>query len=337
MRAAVYCSRLGDYFFQEIADLLAAGLEDLGAEVARGSETGGFLADVDWHLVVAPQQFFFLGDGARLRVAPWPEGVVLYNAEQPTAEWFPLVRRLLTRAHAVWEADFSQSQAWRREGQRAAYVPMGWAPGAPFLQASSVLPRHSERPIDVLFAGSRVPRRERFFESVAPYLRRYRIELRLVSDNAFLRKDSPRRMTEEMLGLARRAKIVLNVHREAAPYFEWHRVAMHGVGQGAFVVSETATAAPPLVPGRDFAALPLEKMADALRYYLSTDQGRIESERIAAQGHRTYSEQCRLAGFLRPAVDALGDPSRRSPTRTRVEAAMDLLRERSPALVPGFH
>src|SRR5271165_6093827 len=83
-RFAVYASTAGNYFFREIRDLIGAGLETLPAQVELCDERAGFAKDVDVHVVIAPHEFYYVGDGSRLRGAPWPKGVVLLNTEQPS-------------------------------------------------------------------------------------------------------------------------------------------------------------------------------------------------------------------------------------------------------------
>ena len=39
-------------------------------EVTLRTELDGFVDDVDWHLVIAPHEFFYLGVGAALREGP---------------------------------------------------------------------------------------------------------------------------------------------------------------------------------------------------------------------------------------------------------------------------
>ena len=325
-RFAVYSPFAGDYFFSEIRHLLASALRGCGASAREADERDGFLAEADWHVVVAPQEFFYLGRGRRLRTAPWPPGVVLFNAEQPGSASFELLRRLLPRAHAVWDLDPAAAALWSGEGVRASCLPLGFVDGCAYFEPA---PEPFERrALDVLFAGSRVPRRDRFFKRAAPRLSAWKNEIVLVDDDRYLRPADPAARTRRLLASARRAKIVLNIHREDRPYFEWHRIALHGIGQGALVVSEPTTRATPFKAGRDFVETTLERMPEALDYFLGSPAGRREAARIAARGLRTYRERGRLADLLPAAVAGLG-PARLAAegrSRLRLEAAVSLLR-----------
>lgn len=345
-RFALYSTTRGDYFFAEIRQLLACGLRSLGHAVVEADERQGFIPGTDWHVVIGPQEFFYLGSGNRLRTGPWPPGVVLYNAEQPGSDWFSLVRRLLPRAHAVWDMDRCAAGVWAKEGRPSSWLPLGWVEKCRLFEPVRRLPdlaltrtlspaerrfpaSFAQRPLDLLFAGSRVPRREAFFAAAG--LARWRSVIHLVDDSRFLRhgRQAPLH-TRALLGLAQRAKIVLNIHRQEDRYFEWHRVALHGVGQGALVVSEPTAAAPSFRAGRDFISVELDDMPAAIEHFLASAAGRREAARIAAQGLETYRRSCRLADFLPSAVARLGPAGQAEVRRrhNRVEAAMGLLLSR---------
>src|SRR5438270_874706 len=90
LRFALYTSSLGNYFFNEIRDLIGAGLAELGHSVEHRDERTGFAADIDWHLVIAPHEFCELGAGASLAKQVWPKNVILFNTEQPSSHWLKL-------------------------------------------------------------------------------------------------------------------------------------------------------------------------------------------------------------------------------------------------------
>jgi GT2 family glycosyltransferase len=171
----------------------------------------------------------------------------------------------------------------------------------------------SARPIDILFQGSLTPRRGEFFSRAGEGFSRYRAYIhfsdpaRPVIPGSTTAVDTP-----TMIGLAQRAKLVLNIHARQARYFEWHRIAVHGVGQGALVVSEPCTPAPPFRPGQDYVEAPLQDIPEAVDYYLSSPQGRREAAAIAARGRRTYMRDCRMKDVLRTALRALEAPAPRA-------------------------
>ncbi|MDX6769542.1 MAG: hypothetical protein SF051_08425 [Elusimicrobiota bacterium] len=299
-RFAVYAR--GEGPARELRRLLARGLREAGFPARERDGRAGFARRADLHLLVAPHELLARG-GERLRRAAWPEGVILYNTAQPDSAAFAFVRRLLPRARAVWDLDAGAARRWRAEGWRAAHLPPGWvedpalyAPGRPW----------AKRPVGALFAGSPTPRRESFFRDA---------DLGGLGARLLL-SPAPWR-PRAALRLARRAKVVLNVHRRAADYFEWHRAVVHGIGQGALVLSEPCGPSAPLRPGRDFATAPLADFPETLRGFLTTAAGRARAARMAARGLRTLKTRCRLAPALTRAVRSLGRPEGERARRAR--------------------
>jgi hypothetical protein len=345
VRFALYANTRGFYYFAEIQRLLACGLKELGAQVVESSQSRGFDPKASWHIIVAPHEFFYVGAGAGMRRGPWPPGVIFYNLEPLDSQWFPLVRRILPRAHAVWDMDLRSSKLLSGESWRSSHVPPGWVDACDLFRPVRTIPdlaltrsippearrrpsAFEKRPIGLFFIGARSERRASFFASADPLVSRFRRFIRLVDDEPFVRPGARAPLyTQALLGLVQRSKIVLNIHRRPHRYFEWHRMALHGIAQGALVLSEPASPAPPFIPGKDFVAATLKEMPEAIEYYLSSEQGRSEAKRIAAHGLRTYRESCRLSGMLRRAVDALDAPNTREGLRAKIraETARELL------------
>jgi hypothetical protein len=326
-RFVVYSSSAGGYYVREIRHLLACGLRAAGFQAREADERRGFLENAGWHLVVSPQEFFSLGSGKSLRAAPWPTGVILYNTAQPDSAAFSFIRKLLPRAHAIWDMDLSASKLLARGGWRSSHVPLGWVQGCRLFPPKRM--PHERRPLDALFVGSRTARRDRFFRTAAPLLAGLRALVHAPDGPPPIQSSSgAARNTRTFLGLARRAKIVLNVHRRDSAYFEWHRVVIHGLAQGALVISEPTTAAPPLRPGRDFVTAPLKKFPEMILRHISSPRGRNEAATIAARGWRTYRRSCRLADSLKTAVKALShdEGTKARQARRREQAARELLR-----------
>ena len=319
-RFAVYASSQGNYFFGEIRDLITAGLREAGLEAESRSEQDGFDPLADWQIVVAPHEFFYLGKGPAL----WqqhPENLILVNTEQSSTKWFSLAYRCFPETKAIWDINFQTAGLIRRKGWPCAYLPLGYVDNfAPFREIE-ILPENyatcylapeiaqqpflrqpfGERPIDVIFIGGHTGRRERFFASAAPVLAKYHSYLRLMDNTApVIPGKNVDLDTATVVGLEQRAKILLNIHRGAEQYFEWHRIVMHGIWQKTLVISEPGNPAPPFHPGVDYVAAPLEEIPAKIDYYLSTKTGREAAQQIVDRAFRTLSEKCRFSDILRP-------------------------------------
>lgn len=336
-KVALYLSSRGNYFFREIRDLLAAGFKELGVRVEDRDERKGFSRTADAHVIVAPHEFFYIGAGIRLRKRPLPPRTAVYTTEQIDSEWFPLARRLFGRAAAVWEIDRQTSRHIAARGHDCRYVPLGYAKGSGLFDLVRKLPKHHgtvflepeavtrsrwgeplrRRPIDVFFAGSQTPRRERFFSLSAPVFSKYRTYFHFTDVNNPIQAGSRVSLdTRLSVGLVQRSKIALNLHRSQARYVEWQRLVIEGIGQKTLIVSEPCTDSFPLKPGRDFVEAPLGDMPGAVEHYLSSAAGRREAQRIADRGFRTLSTEGRQSGLLLPAVGDLIEGRRRGSRRS---------------------
>ena len=130
--------------------------------------------------------------------------------------------------------------------------------------------------------------------------------------------------------MAQRAKIVLNIHRrEGARYFAWHRAVLHGIAQGALLLSEPVENASPFRAGRDFIEAELPDFPAVIGRLLDSESGRRRAARVARRGRRTFLTHCRLDRWLVPAMEALGSVQEAAalPERLRAEAAAELLRQ----------
>src|SRR5207248_8206028 len=91
--------------------------------------------------------------------------------------------------------------------------------------------RLDERPIDILFIGTRAPRRDKALLRLQELTDRHRFICVYRSSSEPITEQSVA-AAEQSWVLAQRAKIVLNVHRDWIGYFEWPRIVMHGFWQG---------------------------------------------------------------------------------------------------------
>jgi hypothetical protein len=316
---AIYSSSIGNYFFTEIRDLIGSALEELGFETELANERKGFLPDADWHIVIAPHEFFYLGEGEALAGRETPSNLVLFNTEQPSTQWFSHAQSLFNRASRVWDIHYGSALELSRQGQAADFLPLGYVSQFSLFNEVNVLPEHRgtifleesirsqtywnraffERPIDVLFIGTLSARREEFFAKASPILSKYRCYLHLPDAHTPLISGVNTVMdTVTAVGLAQRSKILLNLHRGHAQYFEWHRIVIHGIWQKCLVLSEPCNVAPPFEAGEDFAEAPIIDIPQRIEYYLSSAEGRSEAEKIADYGFLTLNTRCRLADSL---------------------------------------
>lgn len=244
-RAALYVSSLGNFFMTEIAEVLKAGFADAGVPCTIIDENAAPSRDATHHIVIAPHEFFALGEGKRWANDAFVGRTIMFSTEQIQTQWFARSLVFLTRAKAVADMNEQTAAILRKAGVRAVAVQPGFserfAPFAPApTSATQVLaslpaaarrfderasPRLADRPLDVLFLGTHSPRRERWLASYAP---------KFADLNTFIYYSrinrpqqgahNPMAASEATSALLRRTKVLINVHRDDYTYFEWWRL-----------------------------------------------------------------------------------------------------------------
>ena len=174
-----------------------------------------------------------------------PGGVAANDLHLRRAAWKPLLRvqpRLAPRGGAIFDINRFYP-AFQRAGIAAHHLQLGWSPVWDHLT-------ERERDIDVLFMGCVTDRRARALAHYARTFSRRRVEL-LLSDNSRPNWSQSQsfRTDEVKWDLLGRAKVLINVHQDEAPYFEWLRI-VQAISNGAVVVSEHSVDHAPLIPGK---------------------------------------------------------------------------------------
>jgi tetratricopeptide (TPR) repeat protein len=312
LKVGVYCSSLGNYFMAEIADFIAAALEQAGTVVVRLSELDSRPHDLDHDIIVAPHEFFYLGTGDRYFSKTLIDQSIMVNVEQPHTSWFSKAFRYLRQASLVLDINVQSASLLEQLGIPAYFFPLGYLPHYQDLEASAILPDApplrslsspiksvlpgldedlSHRPIDLHFIGTLSERREHFFATSAAWLSRFRSFLHIPPvEGPLLAGQEQTLDTQAAIGLSRRSKILLNIHRESTSYWEWHRIVFHGLWQKTLVVTETSHQIPGLRSGEHYIECQLEEMEDMINWLLTTPAGRQEAERIRVAGHEALKQ-----------------------------------------------
>jgi hypothetical protein len=252
-------------FFRELAAALRDELADLGVsarltEAVREPQPGRAF------VLLPPHEYVWLN--WRLLPRRVLRQTAFICAEQPGTHWFDSDVEIARLGGAVLDINPAAVRAFRDRGVPAEHLPVGyterWLP-----------PRGGERDVDVAFLGSLTARRERLLAGYAPTLSGMRAEL-VISDNR--RPNSATSPTflagEDKLRLLGRSKVLLNLHQDERPYFEWLRV-VEALHCGAVVVSEPSSDHAPLVEGEHFVSGPVDQL-DGLAAEISEDDSRRE-------------------------------------------------------------
>jgi hypothetical protein len=319
---AVYFNTSGNYFFQEIALLLHAALQEAGFRSVLRTDESASPADADFHLIVAPHEFFPLGTGSACFRASMKDRMFLLNTEQPHTRWFKLASSLFPHVRHVFDMDRETAAVIAATGVSASHLPLGFVENfapysadrnlclGPETESLSMDIRNwrdngrplAERPIGVSFVGEATPRRSAFFAKLAPLLQAHECHLRLLPGGLGPWQAGGtqiHRRTLTSVGLSQRSRIVVNIHRDQEHYFEWHRIVLMGIWQRALVLTETVTETSPFVAGRDYVQASVEDMPRLIEYYLCDPQGIEEAERIRNSAHAQLRAHCNLPALMR--------------------------------------
>ena len=306
----VYVSDRGNIFMTEIAALLAAALGDLGYSTVFPAPGLPERARDRVNVVVAPHEFYPLQRGVResdlLKAA---ETAVSVGVEQPGTPWFDLGAHYSSVAPAVLDISRVAVAELDRRGIPAHHLQLGYHSSWDLWGGDT----DRSRSTDVLFLGSMTTRRDAILSAAAPYLWDCRSDIRLF--------EFPRPMSEprghfvasrDKWGLLADSRILLNVHRNEVPYFEWVRT-LEAVVNGCLVVTEPSDEYGPLTVGEHFLATPWESMGPYAASLLVDEELRRE---LTVAAYDLVRSKLEMGSILEPVCAGL-EAAVRLPARSR--------------------
>lgn len=321
-RVTFYASSKGNAFFREMAQHLAHGFRTAGADARVLDERAEITPPTDLRrehaIIVAPHEFFQLGDGPKRLSFELLRRSSIWTAEQPGSPYFSMCLWYARFARRVLEANPLTAVVWSELGIPAQALPLGWVEGfedyadgadvrsscvraALLPEARAPIPIDAplaRRPLDVFFNGVLTERRNQFFALNAwlfaelPCALYMPVPWRPISDELPSSLDA-----RDATALAQRAKISLNVHRGEMPYFEWHRLVVRGIWQKSVVVTEPSLRVPWLEPGEHYIECAIEDIPRKLDWLLRTDAGRAEMEAVRERAFEALRRRYPLRGI----------------------------------------
>ena len=121
VRVGVFCNSCGNFFMQEIANLVQWQLKALDIDFHIRTEESDFSELFDIRIFVAPHEFFWLGRGETWRKLAGARGSVLFNVEQIQTPWFCVAFPFLIKAPLVLDINLHSAILLRRIGCNAIY------------------------------------------------------------------------------------------------------------------------------------------------------------------------------------------------------------------------
>lgn len=311
IRVAIYVSDLGNFFMKEIAEIFRSGFEDAGIAAQVHSENDTPPAAATHHIVIAPHEFFSLGNGRKLASDEFVSRAIMYSTEQVQTTWFARSLPFLLRAKAVADMNQQTAAVLNKGGVKAVAIQPGFTPSFQPFGRSSTLPDSKAfaslpadvrkfdtsnpsleaRPLDILFLGSVSPKRERVLASLAP---------KFAGLNCFIyatRMSRPINQTTNptaspavTAALLQRAKILLNIHRDDYTYFEWWRL-MQAFWQKTLVLTEPCFPHPVYKAGVHFLEEAPRHMPHLVEWLVRSQDGQAKAEEIRKNAYATFIEK----------------------------------------------
>ncbi len=233
-----------NHFFVDLVAALRYELDRIG--VTSFVSADGFPAAREGlvYVLFPPHEYFVVE-----RQVPSREVLartIFICAEQPGTGHFEHNVELAPVAGALFDLNQQSVREFAMRGIHAQHLPLGysgfwdrgWDDGA--------------RDVDLVFLGAATERRLKYLAGYTPVLSRHRTRL-IIADNSGPNAAAlPNFLVgDQKLALLRRSKVLINIHQDRIPYFEWPRV-VESVHCGCVVVSEHSTDFEPFVPGVHF-------------------------------------------------------------------------------------
>lgn len=230
--------REANAFFTDLAEALCFELHRLGAParlvIGEIPEPSAERVDV----LLPPHEFVTLTGFSPPRALL--RRCIVISAEQPETPFFEGNLVLARRAGAVFDINARGVRAYELRGIAATHIQLGYS------EAWDEQGLASSRDIDVLFLGRFTDRRAKALSSYADVLERFRCHFGLSDNSRPNRASGPGFASgKDKRRLLARSKVLLNIHGEDEPYFEWLRVA-EAICAGCVIVSESSTDVEPL-------------------------------------------------------------------------------------------
>jgi hypothetical protein len=321
----VYVAVSGNAFMTDIARWIAEAGESAG-RVARVIDDGSPPDDEDAvNLVVAPHEFYLLGEYDDATIHRAARLSVPVCTEQPGTRWFDIGLVTTGASRMALDINIHGVAALRAEGVDAEHLRLG---GVPSMVAPAV-----ERDIDVVLLGGKTERRAARLAAMAPALWQRECDLRLFAFTKPVQADTPGLVFgDDKYRLLARSRILLNIHRddERPGYFEWARM-MEAMANGCCIVTEPVAGFEPFVEGRHFIAT--DDLEGAVTELLGDDDRRNE---IGEAARRAALETFPLSESLAPLLRRIDDtPPTPNPRRTPKYGHRMVAAEQRP-LLPVF-
>ena len=302
----VFVSPRGNAFMRDIAAWVTEAAQGAGRASTLHADGTRPTDPSATNLVLAPHEFYGLGELSDHEVDRSVRISVPVCTEQPGTTWFDITRVYAERSRLVLDINAHGAAALEAAGVPARHLRLG---GVPSMERR----RQGARRTDVLFLGGKTDRRAATLAGLAPLLWDRHADLRLFSFKRPVTGSAGGLVFGgEKYDLLADSRILLNLHRDdtVPGYFEWARM-VEAMANGCCVLTEPSTGHEPLVSGEHF--VESADLAGDLAALLA-DPDRCE--RVGTAAAQAVLADHPLSATLAPILDELDDlPEPRLPRR----------------------
>ncbi|MGH2906241.1 MAG: glycosyltransferase [Solirubrobacterales bacterium] len=307
-----------NHFFVEMVDAIRDELDQ--AQVANRVAVGAYPeADSDTVFVLLPPHEYFLLTPPELHPSKRQlKKTVFVCAEQPDTSFFLHNAELAAIAgNPVLDINELSIKEFATRGVKAQHFQLGWTRTWSHFDPHDEDSRPAPRSLDVLHLGTRSDRRERVIGQATRFLVNHNCLLSLGDNGSPLKQGDADWVGEDakwrLLGDTR---VLLNIHRDDRPYFEWLRL-VQAMCNGATVVSDWSNDTAPLQPGTHFLHAIAGDLGPTTDLLLRDEPLRRE---IAVKAYEMLRDELPLSDAVATLVDAADSIAGRPFAGTRRES-----------------
>lgn len=274
-RVCLVSASLENVFFTEILEAVGEALRGHGVELESSTDCFPPVEPGLAYLYI-PHEFHALVDELAHPTPDQLRRTVAICTEQPGTHWFEIACQAAAGAGAAFDINRLGAQELQRRGVAARYLQIGYVPEWDHWQR-----QERERSVDLAFLGGYTEKRAEVLARCARVLDGRHSAIYLTETAVPHRAGSPYFLSyDRKWRLMADTKVLLNVHRDEFPYFEWHRV-IGAILNGCVVLSERAVDVDPLEPGKHYVSARCEDVPAILGRLLE-DPEQLAGMRAAA-------------------------------------------------------
>ncbi len=275
-RVCVVSASRQNVFFSEILEAFGEMLTRAGVTVEGSADCFPALADDLVYLFIPHEFHALVEDLAHPTPAQLARSVVICT-EQPQTQWFDLSAGIAARAGAVLDINALGVTELRARGIEADHLPIGYVPGWDAWGGND----KGDREIDLVFLGGYAERRGHVLARCSDYLEGRQAAIKLAESNRPQTGANDGYWSREhKWQMLANSQLLLNVHRSALPYAEWHRV-LGAQMNGCVVVTEHCVGIEPLIAGEHYISAGYWQLPEVVGGLLE-DPERVQEIRHAA-------------------------------------------------------